>query len=94
MDVDSNQGLPLLSYITLGQWLHFSESSFPHLENRDHRPTSWDGVNEIVQQYLSSICYMPGAVLDNGELVVNKTKSSTSWSLHLGGLDKNLENQI
>lgn len=94
MDVDSNLGLPLLSYTTPGQWLHFSESSFPHLENGDHRPSSWAEANEIVQQYLSSICYMPGAVLDNGELVVNKTKSSTSWSLRSGGLDKNLEDQI
>lgn len=67
MDVDSKPGLPLPSCETLDQWLHFSESSFPHLANGDHRPTSWAGLNEIVQRYLSSTCYVPGAVLDGGE---------------------------
>ena len=77
-----------------GEWLHLSEPPFPHLSNGHRSPTSWAGLSEIIEKYLSNTYYVWGAILGAGDLVVSKTSHKHHRAHILGGLHENTENKF
>ena len=75
-DVGSKPGLPFPSMQPLTSDFIFLSLHFLLCQMGVTVPTSQAGLSEIIVLYLSSIYYVPGAFLGNGEPVM-KTKSLT-----------------